>query len=179
MATSPISDTERAKTKPLWKPMRGTAKREREDRRDGVKSHEAKNKTAARKGDDYACRFPRCFCHRQKIAPAVAHLDHKGMGGNPAGDRSDDRLLICLCPARHRESRISLDAGSMKVRPLTKLGTRGRCEFYVDLNALDKVPAAPKRPRWFLVATERELHIFEMFSREQALILDRISEIVS
>ena len=78
------------------------------------------------------CRFPICGCARFNYAgpgtPAfveVSHLRHKGMGGDPTGERSQPELMICLCAWRHKESRFSVDKKNLRWVPLTDAGANG------------------------------------------------------
>lgn len=135
--------------------------RERRRRRKTRLELELTSKRQVRDEDRF-CRFPLCGCDRERLPWEVAHLRHKGMGGNPTGDRSAPELLIYLCSARHRTSAISLHAGTLHVEPLSAvLGTRGPCAFSVRLD-----------DAWIEVGRERDdLHDFEEFTPEQRRIL--------
>jgi hypothetical protein len=121
---------------------------------------------------DRTCRFPRCGCQRFKLTLAVCHTAHKGMGGNPARDRSVAPLMILFCSARHRENRISLDRGTVRVRPLTDKLFGGACAFDVDTRALTGL--APGAPQWTEVGRETARHTFEPFTPAQLAILDQL-----
>lgn len=122
------------------------------------------------RGKDKYCRFPLCDCRKFKLRTAVCHLFHRGMGGNPSGDRTVPEHLILLCSARHRENRISLDRGTLKIVPLTGQGMRGPCAFQVDRQAIDKPNSAASV--WFEVARESSLHVLHKLSEEQLAILN-------
>jgi hypothetical protein len=87
---------------------------------------------------DRDCRWPECPCHR-RLNPTleVAHLTHRGMGGNPAGDRSEPHRMILL----DRETHQALDAGTLKITPQTRKGTAGPCAYFVKGPADDWTPA--------------------------------------
>lgn len=145
------------------------------------KAAEDDEKTTVRKEDGY-CRFPSCGCRRFKLALHVAHLEHKGMGGNPAGDRSQAAKMILLCSARHRENVIALDRGTLRIRPLTAAGTRGPCAFDVDVPTLARLGLATFASKivWFELARERGgRHSFEVATHEQAIVLAKLREMTS
>lgn len=138
-------------------------------RRKARVSKEQAQMQAVRKEDRF-CRFPLCGCKAFKLRQDVCHTVHRGVGGNPAGDRSDTAFLILLCSARHRENIVSLDRKTMRIRPLTRLGLRGPCAFDVDAQAL--LPRA--RVRWVEVGREKARHYFEPFTPEQRVILEKL-----
>lgn len=120
-------------------------------------------KQLVRREDRY-CRFPLCGCDRARLPWEVAHLHHKGMGGNPRGDRSDPGLMIYLCSARHRDAPISLHAGTLWILSLTDAGTRGPCAFYIR-----------QGDQSFEVGRETALHEFEPFTPEQRRVLTELA----
>lgn len=146
-------------------------------------TYEGKNKTKVRKDDDYMCRFPRCGCLKKRTHPDVAHDKHKQMGGDPLKQRSDVANLICLCPARHLESRLSLHAGTIRMEYLTDLGTRGAIRWWVDATAVEKSTAhrQPGDERWVVVATEEiteeKPRRLLPLSKEQGALLEQIAEL--
>lgn len=153
------------------------------EKKEAVVDYEAKNKTKVRKDDDYACRFPRCICVKKRTHPDVAHDVHKAMGGDPSKIRSDVANLICLCPARHRESRLSLHAGTVRMEYLTELGTRGAVRWWVDATAVE-LSIGKRQPgdeRWVVVGTEeiaeKKPRRWLPFTREQGELLERIAEL--
>lgn len=142
-----------------------------------TKAVEMSAKQQVRTLDRY-CRFPKCGCRRTGHALAVAHMQHKGAGGNPRGDRSTLAGLILLCAPRHRENPVSLDKGTLKITPLTELGTRGPCAWYVEVKALKlKVPAPMPglQVLWFCVGIETAPHMFEPFTPDQAYVLGHLA----
>lgn len=160
------------------KVKRGLQRQERATKEDSEKDK-------VRKADSY-CRFPSCGCRKFRLALHVAHLEHKGMGGNPAGDRSEQALMILLCSARHRENIIALDRGTLRIRPLTAAGTRGPCAFDIAWDAIPKVAdvVVSKRElldgRWFELARERGgPHSFEVSTPRQGAILAKLREMTT
>lgn len=116
---------------PNWKPSR--AKRQAESRRKQaqIEADERYEKAQVRRRDGF-CRFPLCGCRRLHIPTEVAHLRHKGMGGNPKGDRSTREQMILLCRVRHQDSTCSLHRGTLRIVPLDPArGTDGPVRFEV------------------------------------------------
>ena len=131
-----------------WKPSKISARVVAHRHRQETSAHEKREKATVRRRDP-VCRFPRCACRWLRLALAVAHLRHKGSGGNPSGDRSLAPLMIRLCSARHRESYISLDRETVLITPLSSAaGTRGPCRWFVDIHALDDGPTGTRRAKW-------------------------------
>lgn len=110
----------------LEKPKRGTATRAHRSRSRADAAFEANEKVKVRERDGQRCRWPGCDAPGYSLE--VAHLRHKGMGGNPARDRSTRDQMITLC-IRHHRGPISFDSGHLQIRPVTELGTDGQCEF--------------------------------------------------
>ncbi len=116
----------------LRKPERGSARAARQSKRAQSKTSEKNEKAKARKRDSAACkgycRWPGC---KVRTYLEVSHcIQHKGMGGNPANDRSVAEKMIQVCQPDHRGSH-GIDTGDKEVRPLTPLGTNGPCEFWI------------------------------------------------
>lgn len=82
------------------KPMRGSAKLDRIVRKRKADNREDREKTKVRKRDGH-CRWPhadpdhRELCRRTRTE--VAHINHKGMGGDPQTIRSRAPLMIRVC----------------------------------------------------------------------------------
>lgn len=127
----------------------------RRQKRAKEKSTEEKNKREVRKRDK-RCRFPLCGCRKLKILAHVAHLEHKGMGGNPAGDRSDPTKMIYVCACRHRENVVSIDKGTLRVRPLTKAGTEGPVAWDIRRSEIPTHILAT-RAEWFCLWEEQSI----------------------
>lgn len=142
-----------------------------------IVSEEKRRMDLVRRTDKY-CRFPWCGCRRFKLTLHVAHLEHRGMGGNPKGDRTAPELLILLCSARHRENAIALDRKTIRIRPLVaKLGTRGPCAFDIDMRTFRGQPAGPAK--WLEVAREKAPHQLEYPSLAQQEILNVLQEMAA
>lgn len=159
----------------LWKtgaaPKIAKVKAQRE-----TKNAEHANMRRARRRDGY-CRFPGCPCETFRLVLEVAHAaQHRGMGGNPAGDRSDPSKLILMCVARHRANRISVDKGTLRIRPLNKrAGYGGPCAFDVDKRELLGLYAVA-RPLWMELGRETARHVWEPFTDVQRAMLARLEE---
>ena len=125
---------------------------------------------------DKFCRFPLCGCRRFNLTAHVAHQIHRGMGGNPALDRTVPDKMMLLCSARHKENVISLDRGTLRVRPLTNDKLSGPCAFDVDIVAMGYMPIKTGRPRWLEVGRETALHVFEPSTPEQAVVLTALQQ---
>jgi hypothetical protein len=92
--------------------------------------------------DGEMCRIPHCMTHKAKLhAPffgvlELAHIDARGMGGNPDLTRDTTANTICCCAGHHqRFGKESLHSGYIKVRALTDKGADGPLcfEFYERL----------------------------------------------
>lgn len=113
------------------KPKKGTVWLEGRQRRAERKAHEDREMTAARKRDmalTHGCRWARCEHMPHKPRLEVSHcFQHRGMGGDPSGERTERRLLMLACFIHH--SRI--DDGDLEVRAQDdELGTDGPLDFY-------------------------------------------------
>lgn len=109
-----------------------------------------------RKRDKY-CRFPLCGCKKFGLTMHVAHQRHRGMGGNPAGDRTDTRTMVYVCSARHRENKYSIDRGTIRWRGITAAGANGPIMWEVE-SARQR---GPYTSGWEVVAIEKDIHIYE------------------
>lgn len=172
-------------TPDLRKPSRTARKKqEQKDRRD-ERQAELTNKRSARVRDRFRCRFPLCGCHRlglQLDARAeVSHDRHKGMGGNPAGDRSLTPGLITLCLHRHQDGIFSRHKGTMRSRPLTRAGNDGPVAWdlllsdaFKHFGDLGKAPLVDLY--WFEVAREKRVCELEPLTELQGRILRQLEE---
>lgn len=125
-----------------------------------VENEEVRKKREVRLRDKY-CRFPLCGCGKFKLALHVSHSIHKGMGGNPTGDRSDPALMVLVCSARHRENRVSIDKGTLRWEPLTERGADGLIRWLVDMTA---VRGEHGEAQWLEVAHEASLKVPRSYS---------------
>ena len=112
----------------LQKPARGTALRERKDRRADRRAAEQRALQAALKRDGRRCRWPGCTGQYRGLTLPVdpAHLVHRGMGGNAALDRTTRGGILALC--RHHHG--ALDAGLLEIQATTDAGTDGPLAFF-------------------------------------------------
>jgi len=111
--------------KPLTKPLKGSALLQRRINRKAVVAAEQKEMRAALTRDGHKCRFPRCDVRDLPIDPC--HLQHRGMGGNPKGDRTERKTVIALCRIHHG----LYDRGELDIEPLTPDVFDGPCDWYV------------------------------------------------
>lgn len=135
---------------------------------------------------DVKCRFPECTCHPwlHSARPLpdriyeVSHQVHRGMGGDPTGERSDPALLLLVCRWRHRLSKFSIDRGTLKWKGLTDAGANGPIRWLIK--ALDLPVTLLPGPDpdlglvvdgWFELARETAPHEYEPFSEAQAAML--------
>lgn len=134
----------------------GTRDRQRRNRK--LKTNEAAEKAIVR-ARDQRCRFPLCGCERLGLPLHVSHAVHKGMGGDPTGDRSVSSLMVLVCAARHRENKIALDKGTLRWEPVTDAGANGPICWWVDVLAMGLQAGAANGVTsdggwWFLLAEE-------------------------
>lgn len=102
---------------------RGTYQAERKRTKQDRKKAEAATMLEARIRDGHKCRWPGC---KTGLRVEVAHQAHRGMGGNPSGDRTERHTLISLCLQHHGW----WDHGNADIEPLTALGFDGPADFY-------------------------------------------------
>ena len=116
------------KPTPTKKRPNRTVSKARAVRRHKHVSHERAEKAKVRLRDDNRCRYRDCADPFNRVE--VAHLQHKGMGGNPKGDRSMANQMLCLCRYHHRDPEWSYDSGELLITPKDKqLGTDGECDL--------------------------------------------------
>jgi hypothetical protein len=128
MATN---DTQRAaEGQPLWKDREGSAWLDSKERTAERKNYERKQMDDAKVRDARTCRFPHCEYMPKKPRIEAAHKkdEHRGIGGNPALDRTERKKLITFCFIHHRE----YDHGRIKVDPQTDRLFDGPCDFERD-----------------------------------------------
>lgn len=138
----------------------GSAKVERAKRR-MLRDTEEKNAKAHVRRRDRGCRFPLCGCKRFGLRLEVSHSRHKGMGGNPKGDRSVPSLMMQLCDARHKTNRIALDRGTLRWVALTDAGADGPVRWELDGEAIQPFGKLSNMSvfvpsDWITVATETQ-----------------------
>lgn len=166
-----------------FKPDRVSGKVTRFRKRMDLKKKEDENKGTVRRRDK-KCRFPRCGCKKFNIALHVSHKEHKGMGGDPTGERSASELMLYICAARHREHRFSIDKGTLRWHERDGgQGANGAIWWEMDVDripdaweypGLDAVRTAPDG--WFMLAMERTPGVFEPFTPLQDYLLKKLAE---
>lgn len=112
-----------AKPKPVpgeYDLERKRVKRERKAIEDGITAE-------AKRRDKNTCRWPNCKFTGLRIE--TAHLEHRGMGGNPSLDRTERHKLIALC-LRHHAMFDRKTTTDINIEPVTDRGTDGPCAFY-------------------------------------------------
>lgn len=177
-------------TGPFWKPPRAATAAALHRKRRERRTVEKRAKEAARRRDRW-CRFPLCGCRVKGIALHASHDKHKGMGGNPNGDRSTRERLITFCRVRHQTGAISRHKGTLRTRYLSQLGNDGPVAFEVDVvcvmqampngswtDALTKVcvHALHATDGWLEVARESRLGVLEPIEPWQKRVLERLAE---
>lgn len=126
------------------KPLKGTFRLERQGRRSKRVMAENTVIVEAKTRDGRRCRYPRC---KLRMVMHGSHLGkHRGMGGNPLGDRTTRDNIITQCAQHHQE----FDLDLIDIRPLTNQGADGPCEFYRWING-----------EWVFVGRERTIHLSE------------------
>lgn len=155
---------------------RGSAKVARGKKRLRAAAFERGQKDLVRDRDK-TCRFPLCGCKRFGLALHVSHSQHKGMGGNPTGDRSAPSRMVLVCSARHRENIVSIDQGTLCWVPLTDKGADGPIAWMVPKDTVvDGVPAPRSVATWVCIAREVSVRSWEPFTRAQKLFLQALAE---
>jgi hypothetical protein len=110
------------------KPLRGAYKLERAAKRSARVAAEQKVMQAAKRRDGGKCRWPRCEFKALAVEPA--HMDHRGMGGNPSGDKTQRHKIIALC-VRHHDQFDGRAVPDIDIVPVyAEQGTDGPCAFY-------------------------------------------------
>lgn len=114
----------------LAKPLRGAYTLARRTQEAEHKRREQRV-MAGVKAEDRKCRVPRCGYTRARVE--VAHKDHRGMGGNPAEDRTVPEDLITLCSIHHGLwDRGDPKLGELQIEPLDPVRRfRGPCAYYL------------------------------------------------
>ena len=125
--------------------------RRRKSRR--LKDNENANKQFVR-DRDVTCRFPCCPCRRFNLFLEVSHQEHKGMGGDPTGERSRPELMIYICNYRHKEGAIAIDRKTLRWEGLTDQGANGPVRWLLDVGAMSA--GMISRGTWVELA--REVH---------------------
>lgn len=143
-------------------------------------TREKVNKCEVRTRDGYRCRFPLCGCSKWKIRLEASHARHKGMGGNPAGDRSEAKGMVLLCVHRHQHGAVSIHKGTLRPDFLTPYEFDGPVAWLVDVEVLFPSRyvggSVPLSDRWFEVAREYDVQQLELPTAQQQIMLERLAE---
>jgi hypothetical protein len=100
----------------------------RERRADRVAAEQAEMQ-AALKRDERKCRVPRCEYAGRKLPIDPCHQTHRGMGGDPTGNRTMQATIISLCRIHHG----MYDRGTLDIEHVTASQQfDGPCAFYVE-----------------------------------------------
>lgn len=148
----------------LKKPSR--AARKAEAKKDDAKSvkTERDNKAVVRRRDGHRCRFPLCGCRLLALPLEVSHeTQHKGMGGDRTGARSQVRDMMLLCDHRHRRGAVSRHAGTLRSTPTTRDGYDGPIVWKMA-----------EGDRWRELAREIIPGVFEPFTPWQRKTLEEL-----
>lgn len=151
---------------PNWKPSRTARKIHEKQVKADLLAKEMKAKKAVRQRDRHVCRFPLCGCRRLKLGLEVSHDNHKGMGGNPSGDRSTTEQMVLLCTHRHQFGAVSRHAGTLRAEPLTSAGYDGPVAWEVHVEDWGG---------WVEVARERKPGDLEPLTRLQLGLLQNLA----
>lgn len=156
-----------------WKPSRTARKLATRKTRLERRTKEDQEKAKVRRRDR-RCRFPLCGCRKLQLRLEVSHQEHKGIGGNPAGDRSTADKMIYLCVHRHQDGAISRHKGTLRIIARTAEGMNGPVIFEVDMNRLEQNAASGQK--WRRVAWESKPGVLEPLEPWQRALLEQLAE---
>lgn len=125
------------------KPARGEAKAAHRKRHADADNREERNKTKVRKRDSHRSRWP--GDDGQPLE--VAHLSHKGIGGDAETKRSVTPLMILVSKAVH-QGPLSLHSGDRRVLFLTDEKADGPCAFLIRRSRVGNVWVEVGRELW-------------------------------
>jgi hypothetical protein len=151
------------------KPSR-TARKKRENKQQSEREQlEAQAKVHVRIRDK-TCRFPRCGCQRRafRLRLEVAHIEHKGAGGNPDGTRSTEGGMVLLCSHRHQHGAVSLHKGTLKVHFLSRRMFNGPVAWLLNRGP-DSV--------WRELARESRPGVLEPLTEWQERMLETLAQL--
>lgn len=162
-----------------WKPSATKRKIEKKDRVAKATKHEADQKREVRKRDGYKCRFPLCGCRRiglkLEARGEVSHQQHKGMGGDPLGIRTQAALMIYLCKHRHQDGAVSIHKGTLRAVYLTPAKANGPVAWEVDVSVIS-TRSNLQGPRWKEVARETSVQRLAPITEWQRDMLAALGE---
>jgi hypothetical protein len=127
----------------LKKPARGEAKAAHRERHATADTREARHKTAVRRRDSGRSRWP----GDEGQPLEVAHLTHKGIGGDALTLRSVPLLMILVSRDVHQGPR-SLTSGDLRVVFLTDEQANGPCAFLERVSRVGNVWREVGRELW-------------------------------
>lgn len=143
---------------------------------------ERANKIRVRERDRH-CRFPLCGCienYGARFLATVSHDVHKGMGGDPTGERSKPEVMLLLCKWRHQDAPVSRHKGTLRTIYLSDEKADGPLAFEVLLSAV--YPGSSGG--WFEVAREHYVEggsgalRLEPLTPEQSAVLLELGKMV-
>lgn len=177
MAETPVWPPTIPRGTPIPKPSASARKMLKKQARGKLQTQERDNKTEAKKRDGYRCRFPLCGCKKLGLVLEASHWrQHKGMGGDPQGLRSDVPDLITVCPHRHRDGVIAIDKGTLEVRPVNKRqGASGCVEWWMDGAAF---MGDHQRTHWVLLAREIRIGHYAPMSLQAIEVLHGLQQML-
>lgn len=166
---------------------KGFEARRRASKRRKLDTAERREMNKARARDSY-CRFPLCGCAREIPLPnrtlvelkgEISHYTHRGMGGDPTGERTQAPKLMLLCNWRHKLGKYSVDKKLLRWEPLTEAGSNGPVKWLIDAEMArdlygDMPPSSARYSldgRWFELAVETALHEYEPLTEAQEALL--------
>ena len=110
----------------LQKPMKGEALLDSRQRRADRVAQEQREMQAALHRDQRRCRFQPCVYEPKKLPIDPCHQQHRGMGGDPSGERTTRESIVSLCRVHHG----MYDRGEIDVQPRTDRGFDDVCDLY-------------------------------------------------
>lgn len=111
------------------KPVKGDDWKRSRQRRAERRLHERKQMDAAKRRDGNKCRVPRCEHAPRSPRIEPAHYIHRGMGGNPSGDRTERALIVSLCFLHHADYDWKTNV-DLEIEPQTSAMFDGPCAYY-------------------------------------------------
>lgn len=139
-----------------------------------LRRHENANKEEVREREQWACRFPLCRCFNFNLFLEVSHQEHKGMGGDPTGERSTPEKMLLICNVRHKEGAISIDKGSLRWEALTDAGANGPIAWSIDIGRFSGGMLAAGT--WIEIAREASRGVLAPLTENQCAILESLNK---
>lgn len=118
----------------FWKPAKGSGWLASKERSAERKAAERKVMDEAVRLDEHRCRVPRCpfMSRKPKIDPC--HVQHRGMGGDPTGERTTVDSIIALCRPHHGQ----YDTGLLDFQPVDGQGGTRVAQHWYRRTSLDE-----------------------------------------